>query len=230
MARRGKKLKQSKGSPNSAPPKTKEENHLLARTIFLLGFVVFALVGIMLGIAAYETFAKGRESSKWPSVNRFLVSAKAYSHTSSSTGGGGYQSRTLAAATVSYCVKVMFEYTVSSKTYQMKDSSLSSCSYGHLASAKKEAASYTPGSLLGSVYYDPEDPRRWVLQKGVVPVGVVLSEIILSLVCFMIGLMFLNWRSSKDGEFRRPDMKYLVALGVFFSLELLAIVVHWLQH
>lgn len=127
--------------------------------------VIFALAGLFAGYRAVMDWRRFRKSQGWvPAAGRIL-----YSNVFVQSGTPGDRS---------YQVSIAYTYQVMGQSYQGNQLAFGSegTGYSTRSAAENVAARYPAGSEV-TIYYDPEDPVKAVLERKYNPVGATLSVI-----------------------------------------------------
>ena len=120
---------------------------------FLCGGILFSIIGIWY-------LAQARQTLDWPSVEGKVLSSSVLARQSSrrqvgETSGG-----------VSFYPRVRFEYSVAGVSYQGDQVSVGEVGRAFRTSAEAVSGKYRPGQGV-TVFYDPLQPGRSVLEPGV---------------------------------------------------------------
>jgi hypothetical protein len=134
----------------------------------LLASFLFILIGGGLTWWGWTIVQTARASAGWPSVEGRILR----SEVTRSTDGDGDDS---------YSPEVTYRYVVDGQSYESYTIKFGENAYGNRNTAEAIAARYPDGSRV-TVYYDPADPERAVLEPGV-SAG--------SYIVFSIGAIFL---------------------------------------
>ena len=116
-----------------------------------IGFLLL-LPGIALGLEEIRNLRAGHACRSWPTVDGRILSGDVHLGTPITS----YDS----AADIAY------EYQVDGQSYQARRVDYGGRYSGRPGKITKGLLRFTPGSSI-TVYYDPSDPRRAVLQPGV---------------------------------------------------------------
>ncbi len=130
---------------------------------------VFGAVGLVVAGFGVNELTQADASASWPSVAGTVVSSQVKKSTSS-RGTGRKRRRS-----TSHSASIVYEYTVDSRKHTAKRVSFGATSSS--ASSAREIVSRYPKGKAVTVYYDPADPERAVLEPGTsggtyIPLGV----------------------------------------------------------
>jgi len=116
-------------------------------------FVVFGLIGGGLSYWGWNILQDAKASASWPTANG-IVSSSDVSHTTDSDGGD------------TYSPEVDYQYSVDGQNYSNNTIKFGENSYSSRNKAEGIAATYPVGRQV-TVYYDPNQPVKAVLEPGV---------------------------------------------------------------
>ena len=119
--------------------------------------VPFFVAGVVMLVWALLNYLEARESSSWPSVQGRVLSKQVKSSTFRDNNG---------RTSDSYRPQIEYTYVVDGKTYQGSTLRIPSRPYGRSNKAQEAIAEFSLKKPC-TVYFDPEDPNKSVLQPGV---------------------------------------------------------------
>jgi hypothetical protein len=118
----------------------------------LLGGIFLAL-GIGISFWGWNILQNAKASASWPTTQGNVTSSDV-SYSSNAEGGE------------SYSPEVIYRYTANNQQYENHTIKFGENSYSSSRKAENIASGYPVGKEV-TVYYDPEDPARSVLEPGV---------------------------------------------------------------
>ena len=140
-------------------------------SIFSMG--IFLLIGIGLTYWGWNILQNARASESWPTADG-IVTRSQVSHSTDAEGGDSYQPQ------------VTYTYSAINSTYENNTIKFGENSYSSRKKADGIAASYPVGKNV-TVYYDPQQPIKSVLEPGVsggsyIVLGIGIFFILITLV------------------------------------------------
>ena len=140
-------------------------------TLAIMG--VFLLIGGGLSVWGWTILQNARASATWPTAEGVITA----SEVTESRDGEGHDS---------YSPEVAYQYTAGNQEHESYTIKFGENSYDNRGRAEAIAATYPVGQPV-TVYYDPEEPGRSVLEPGVsggsyIVLGVGLLFVVLSLI------------------------------------------------
>lgn len=142
---------------------------------------VFLAVGAGLSIWGWYILQNARASANWPMAEGVITESEV-THSEDSEGGDSYRP------------EVAYQYTVGNRQHESYTIKFGENSYSSRGRAEDIAATYAVGRQV-TVYYDPEQPGRSVLEPGVtggsyIVLGVGLFFVVLTLIIGSLTLLF----------------------------------------
>lgn len=159
-----------------------------------VGAAAFLVGGVVAGAKAHEMYRRVRESADWRETSGIVLSSEIREVTSSGAGGrGSGMGERLGSggedrSTRHWNVELVFEYEVGGTTYRQKETAFL---HPDEQKARSFLADHPAGSQFGPLYYDEDDPERYVRQRGGDPLGTALLHLG-SLVVFGVGVLLFN--------------------------------------
>jgi hypothetical protein len=149
----------------------------------LLAMGIFLVIGAGLAYWGWNILQDARASSSWPTAEG-LVTNSEVSHSSDAEGGD------------TYSPEVTYTYTVRDSLYENNTIKFGENAYDSRRTADRIAASYPSGKTV-TVYYDPENPDRSVLEPGVsagsyIVLGIGVLFILISLIIGPVSFFMRN--------------------------------------
>lgn len=142
---------------------------------------VFLAVGVGLSIWGWSILQNARASANWPTAEGEIIASEV-TRSSDSEGGD------------SYSPEVTYRYTVENQQHESYTIKFGENSYSSRRRAETIAETYPVGRDV-TVYYDPEQPGRSVLEPGVtggsyIVLGVGVFFVVLTLIIGPLALLF----------------------------------------
>lgn len=153
--------------------------------VFILGFIG---AGIFLIYRSVQSRKKAQASQGWPSTAGLINESRVAHSTHTDTDGDSSDS---------YTPYIEYTYQVGGQTYTGRDLTFGfTQGYGNEAKAQSVLAKYPPGAQV-SVYYDPADPQKAVLERqaGGFAAGLILGIIflVIGLIMSCVGVLVLTY-------------------------------------
>jgi hypothetical protein len=114
---------------------------------------IFLAIGGGISFWGWNILQNAKASSSWPTAQGNVISSDV-SYSSNADGGE------------SYSPEVIYQYTVNDQHYESHTIKFGENSYSSRRKAEGIASSYPVGKEV-TVYYDPQNPERSVLEPGV---------------------------------------------------------------
>ncbi len=192
------------------------------------GGILFALLGFVLGLTAYESYASGRESMNWKVASATVTDVEVFGRRSpggTKARGDKPSSGRRGPSDVTWDLKVTFVYQVEGKAHTHTRTVET---FGSQEEADKAAAPLVPNGPFRNILYDPEDHARFVLERG----GDTTMTIVLHVVALLaIGLGAFLWLMGRRDPEEGTLLRYTGAVaGAFAAVQAVAIVVFELWH
>lgn len=114
---------------------------------------VFFLIGLAIALSGVMTYRKSNQTSKWVSMQGTIKTSEV-----TRTSGSDVQ----------FYAHIVYEYTVLGMNYSSSNVTVAQLMgiEDTTSTAAQEKVKKFPAGSTVTVYYDPKDPRRAVLQKG----------------------------------------------------------------
>ena len=150
-------------------------------SIFSMG--IFLLVGLGLTYWGWNILQDARASASWPTAEG-VVTRSEVTRSTDSDGGD------------SYSPEITYTYTVNNEQLANKTIKFGENSYSSRKKAEGIANSYPVGKNV-TVYYDPQQPEKSVLEPGVsagsyIVIGIGVFFILITLVAALISFFVRN--------------------------------------
>jgi len=150
-------------------------------SIFSMG--IFLLVGLGLTYWGWNILQDARASAAWPAADG-VVTRSEVTRSTDSDGGD------------SYSPEITYTYTVNNEQLANKTIKFGENSYSSRKKAEGIANSYPVGKNV-TVYYDPQQPEKSVLEPGVsagsyIVIGIGIFFILITLVAALISFFVRN--------------------------------------
>ena len=145
----------------------------------MLVLLIPVLIGTGLFVLAMVSLRRAKDSAFWRNTNGEIISAKIEKSESQSSGHGNE---------FRYTPKISYTYTLNDQDFiSGRIKIMNDYSSNSLEAVQKIILKYRPGSEV-IVYYDPANPKRAVLEKGVsTEIYILLAFSIL----ILLGSLFL---------------------------------------
>jgi len=162
--------------------------------LLLMVLIFCFLAGPVLAYLGYGFIQKGKETLNWvATTGKILESA---THEVYSTTPGSVNNRT-------WQPDITYQYDVNGETFQGQKIRVFIVYTGNPERAEGWANKYPAGTEL-TVYYDPEDPYRSVLEQGVQTGAYLMTALGAGMFLFVIGYIIYSKKRSAQPQNRIP--------------------------
>jgi hypothetical protein len=162
----------------------------------LSGFMLlFMVAGVIVVIPAGIEIVEAYPSQQWPSVGGEIVSTSLEGRT---TVGGSR-----------YCLDVSYQYPVNDQRYTSSRIKTHSLCYETTVDALVALQAYPEGGAV-TVYYNPKNPDRALLDRTVDYVGFYLGWAVLGIAGMFFGLVWLIRRSAAKAIGEAPPWREMI--------------------
>jgi len=164
---------------------TEAEEKIIFRVLGVL-FLIGSMAALVYGISEIK---EGLAAKNWPTSEGKIISSGTRWQNMSTSGG----SSTLIA-------EVVYEYRVNDRLFQGDRISMGQFGSKDADHAKQEAAQYPENSLV-TVYFDPDDPSKALLEPGWGWISLISLLVGLSVLIAAIFLLRQGFRKKTRREF-----------------------------